>query len=60
MAPTSAPPDGPNLRPTLWVGHIALGVPDTQASKRFFIELGLRDVEPIARLASSSFEAART
>ena len=33
-------------RPTLWVGHVALGVPDPGESKKFFMELGLRDAEP--------------
>lgn len=33
-------------RPALWVGHVVLGVPDPEESKRFFMELGLRDAEP--------------
>lgn len=42
--PNESPPaDG---RPSLWVGHVALAVPDPAASKRFFLELGLRDAEP--------------
>lgn len=37
-----------DLRPSLWVGHIVLGVADPKASKEFFLSLGLRDVEPEA------------
>ena len=30
----------------MWVGHILLPVPDPEASKKFFLQLGLRDAEP--------------
>ncbi len=29
-----------NLRPPVWVGHIALGTPDLEGTCRFMLELG--------------------
>ena len=41
----------PDERPAAWVGHIALRVPDVKASKVFFMQLGMRDVEPDLEIA---------
>ncbi len=41
-----AEPSEIDPRPALWVGHVVLRVPDPEQSKRFFIDLGLRDTEP--------------
>ena len=38
----------PDPRPTLWVGHVTLSVPDPARSRAFFLDLGLRDAEPDA------------
>ena len=35
-----------DLRPGVWVGHVAMGVPDVALEKAFFLCLGMRDVEP--------------
>ena len=35
-----------DVRPTLWIGHVVLMVPSPDESKRFFLDLGLRDAEP--------------
>jgi catechol 2,3-dioxygenase-like lactoylglutathione lyase family enzyme len=35
-----------DARPPLWVGHVALLVPDVARAKSFFLALGLRDAEP--------------
>jgi catechol 2,3-dioxygenase-like lactoylglutathione lyase family enzyme len=35
-------------RPPMWLGHIAMQVPDVAAAKAFFLELGMRDVLPDA------------
>ena len=40
------PRSSDSSRPTLWVGHVAIGVPNPEESKKFFMELGLRDAEP--------------
>ena len=34
-----------NLRPPICVGHIALGTPDLEATRRFMLELGMREIE---------------
>ena len=34
-----------NLRPPIWVGHIARGTPDLEATRRFMLELGMREIE---------------
>ncbi len=41
-----AEPSDIDPRPVLWVGHVVLKVPDPEESKRFFMELGLRDAQP--------------
>lgn len=33
-----------NLRPPVWVGHIALGTPDLEGTCRFMLELGMREI----------------
>ena len=38
-------------RPAVWVGHVVMGVTDVKRCKTFFLELGLRDVEPDAEVA---------
>ena len=35
-------------RPPIWVGHVVLRVDDVEASKAFFVKLGMREVEPDA------------
>jgi catechol 2,3-dioxygenase-like lactoylglutathione lyase family enzyme len=35
-----------DTRPRVWVGHVALLVPDVARAKSFFLSLGLRDAEP--------------
>jgi len=35
-----------DARPPLWVGHVALLVPDVARAKSFFLSIGLRDAEP--------------
>ncbi len=35
-------------RPPIWVGHVVLRVEDVEASKAFFIQLGMREVAPDA------------
>ncbi len=35
-----------DVRPSMWIGHVVLGVPSPEESKRFFLDLGLRDAEP--------------
>jgi catechol 2,3-dioxygenase-like lactoylglutathione lyase family enzyme len=37
-------------RPTMWVGHVVLAVPDVQKTKEFLLTLGLRDAEPAASI----------
>ena len=39
-------PDDP--RPPTWVGHVTIHAADIPATKQFFLELGMRDVEPTA------------
>ena len=41
-----AEPSDIDPRPTLWVGHVVLKVPDPKESKKFYMELGLRDAQP--------------
>ena len=38
-------------RPSVWIGHMVLSVPDVSASKTFCLELGMRDVVPDAEVA---------
>jgi catechol 2,3-dioxygenase-like lactoylglutathione lyase family enzyme len=33
-------------RPPMWLGHIAMRVPDVAAAKAFFLQLGMRDALP--------------
>ncbi len=33
-----------DLRPPVWVGHIALGTPDLEGTRRFMLELGMRQI----------------
>ncbi len=33
-------------RPPVWIGHVQLKVPDVQAARDFFMQLGMRDVFP--------------
>jgi hypothetical protein len=35
-------------RPPIWVGHVALFVPDIASAKSFFLSVGMRDAEPRA------------
>ncbi len=35
-------------RPPIWVGHVVLRVADVEASKAFFVKLGMRALEPDA------------
>lgn len=35
-------------RPPMWIGHVAIKVPDVAACKSFFVTLGMRDVFPDA------------
>ncbi len=35
-------------RPSVWVGHIVLNVGNVEATKAFFLKLGMRDVAPEA------------
>ena len=35
-------------RPTMWIGHVVLSVPDIKKTKDFLLRLGLRDAEPKA------------
>ena len=37
-------------RPSVWVGHIVLNVGNVEASKAFFLKLGMRDVAPEASI----------
>ena len=37
-------------RPSVWVGHIVLNVGNVEASKAFFLKLGMRDVAPEANI----------
>ncbi|MFQ5697614.1 MAG: VOC family protein [Myxococcota bacterium] len=41
---------GADPRPPVWVGHIALGVADPDASKEFFLALGMRDAAPDSKV----------
>lgn len=34
-----------NLRPPVWVGHIALGTPDLEATRIFMLQIGMREIE---------------
>ncbi len=38
----------PDERPPMWIGHVAMSVPDIAAAKSFFLTLGMRDVLPDA------------
>lgn len=35
----------------MWIGHVSIDVPDVQASKEFFMKLGMRDVVPLEEVA---------
>jgi catechol 2,3-dioxygenase-like lactoylglutathione lyase family enzyme len=38
-------------RPPMWIGHVSIQVPDVQASKEFFMKLGMRDAVPLEEVA---------
>ena len=38
-------------RPPMWIGHVAMKVPDIDATRIFFLELGMREIENMEHLA---------